>query len=190
MKASVSVSEIIQDFLQKEIDPARKEDLKIIEKFIGRTPSDIISITRRCWAGFPQVFLSSPLISGKPFPTLFWLCCPYLVKEVSKLEARKVQERIRDLLEKDSKLKGEMEKANSRFRQFRKSLKEALGVRLPEKALKASISGSIHTWSLKCLHVYLAAELSGFSTPVGRILKQELTGEECIKPCIPIEGNQ
>lgn len=189
MKASANLSAVIQDFLQREIDPARKEDLKAIEKFIGRVPSDIVSITKRCRFGYPQVFLSSPLISGKPFPTLFWLCCPYLVREAARFESRKFKGEIRDLLEKNIALKKEMDKVNSCFREFRESLVEALKIRLPEKALKASFSGGYKTWSLKCLHAYLALELSGFSSPVGRVLKQELLNIECVRPCVSLERN-
>ena len=42
----------------------------------------------QCPWGYPQVILCRPCSRGKPFPTLFWLTCPYVAaasgRQVSK----------------------------------------------------------------------------------------------------------
>lgn len=184
MKESVSLLRITADFLQKQVEPVRKEDLSIIKEFIGRTSADVVSITKRCHFGYPQVFLSSPLIRGKPFPTLFWLCCPYLVREVARLESKKLQRKIMEILKDNPHMKNEMDTVDKKFKEFRRILTKALNVKLPENVLATSIAGSQKTWSLKCLHAYLALELSGLSTPVGRVIVNELSDLECQQPCI------
>lgn len=41
-----------------------------------------------CPHGFPVVIETKPFLEdGTPFPTLFWLSCPYLKEEISKIES-------------------------------------------------------------------------------------------------------
>ncbi len=50
--------------------------------------SDVLAIVRRCRFGFPQAVVSSPLSRDmRPFPTLFWLTCPYLKRRCGELES-------------------------------------------------------------------------------------------------------
>ena len=62
-------------------------DWDVIAEQIGRRPRGLAGVPVRCSYGFPQVIRVRPLVDGKPFPTLFWLTCPYLVREVDRLEA-------------------------------------------------------------------------------------------------------
>ncbi len=85
-----------------------KEDLKIIEKQLGRGVSNVLTIEKRCIYGYPQVIKSFPLKGGKPFPTLYWLTCPYLVEEVSKLEAQQKITEIEKIIQNDPELRIQM----------------------------------------------------------------------------------
>ena len=50
--------------------------------------ADVLAVARRCRFGFPQVVVSAPLSRGmKPFPTLFWLTCPFLKRRCGELES-------------------------------------------------------------------------------------------------------
>ncbi len=51
-------------------------------------PSGVIGVSRRCPWGCPQVLVCSPMKKGWwPFPTTYWLSCPWLVKTVGALES-------------------------------------------------------------------------------------------------------
>ena len=41
----------------------------------------------QCPWGYPQVILCRPCYRGKPFPTLFWLTCPYVAAACGRLES-------------------------------------------------------------------------------------------------------
>lgn len=85
-----------------------EKDLKIIEKQLGRCVSNVLTIEKRCIYGYPQVIKSFPLKDGKPFPTLYWLTCPYLVEEVSKLEAQQKITEIEKIIQNDPELKRQL----------------------------------------------------------------------------------
>ena len=44
-------------------------------------------VARRCRWGFPQVLVCQPLRRMKPFPTSFWLVCPFLLRSVGTVES-------------------------------------------------------------------------------------------------------
>ena len=50
-------------------------------------PELIHSVACRCRWGFPQVLCCRPIFKGRPFPTTFWLCCPYLSYKCGTLES-------------------------------------------------------------------------------------------------------
>jgi len=62
------------------------EDVLIIERQIGRKPLGVRRVVLRCEHNFPVVIENECEIDGKPFPTLFWLVCPKLCREISRLE--------------------------------------------------------------------------------------------------------
>ncbi|MBN1332186.1 MAG: DUF501 domain-containing protein [Synergistales bacterium] len=49
-----------------------------------------------CAWGYPRVIVCRPLSGGAPFPTLFWLSCPWLVLQAGRLES---EGGVRDLEE-------------------------------------------------------------------------------------------
>lgn len=75
--------------------------MEILAAQLGRKPSAVVAVARRCFCNKPQVIVNDPLPKGKdglltPFPTLFWLTCPYLVKSVDRLEAAGWIARLRE----------------------------------------------------------------------------------------------
>ena len=61
-----------------------------IEDQTGRPPRGIVTVAAHCPAGHPAVAHCYPLLrkaSGiEPFPTLYWLTCPRLRREISHIE--------------------------------------------------------------------------------------------------------
>ena len=59
------------------------------------------AVARRCRYGCPQVVVTRPVAAtGSPFPTLFWLTCPWLERRCGELEALQKIAELEKLLEK------------------------------------------------------------------------------------------
>ena len=69
------------------MEPVALKDRRIIEAQIGRKPRGLIGVGLRCSHGYPQLGVVSPLVEGEPFPTIYWLTCPFLQREIDRLEA-------------------------------------------------------------------------------------------------------
>jgi len=55
-----------------------------------------------CPYGFPMVIETEPFLEdGTPFPTLFWLTCPYLKEEISRMESGPVKVDIMKRIRQD-----------------------------------------------------------------------------------------
>jgi len=160
-----------------------KEDLKIIEKQLGRCVSNVLTIEKRCIYGYPQVIKSFPLKDGKPFPTIYWLTCPYLVEEVSKLEAQQKIAEIEKIIQNDPGLKQQMIRAHEVEIEKRMKLLGEKIISLPEnmiKKLKETGIGGIEDFSkIKCLHLHYASYLVGENNPAGKIVNSYISKKYC-----------
>ncbi|ABX32542.1 protein of unknown function DUF501 [Petrotoga mobilis SJ95] len=160
-----------------------EKDLKIIEKQLGRCVSNVLTIEKRCIYGYPQVIKSFPLKDGKPFPTLYWLTCPYLVEEVSKLEAQQKITEIEKIIQNDPELKRQLVRVHQvEIEKRMKLLGEKINS-LPEnmiKKLKETGVGGIENFSsVKCLHLHYASYLVGENNPVGGIVDRYIAKKCC-----------
>ena len=124
------------------------DDLAVLERQLGRRPRAFRRVVRRCPFGAPAVTEQAPFDeNGGPFPTTYWLTCPFLVAQVSRLEAVGGVERWSRAAEEDVALARSLERADAEQRALR-----------PE--LVAGIGGSTRTGSLKCLHAHAAFALA------------------------------
>ena len=65
-----------------------EDDRAVLERQLGRSPRAFRRVVRRCPFGRPAVTEQAPYdVGGNPFPTTYYLTCPHLVAEVSRLEA-------------------------------------------------------------------------------------------------------
>lgn len=87
-------------------------DEKIVGWQLGRKITNMRRVVFRCPYGYPVVIESFPIKDGKPFPTLYWLTCPHLRKEVSKLESQGYVKEFEEKLEREGKLREKMKKAH------------------------------------------------------------------------------
>jgi len=154
-----------------------REDLLTIKQQIGRWPKGITGIVRRCRYGYPVLIQSCPVIDEKPFPTLYWLTCPYLVKAVSRLESQgwihKLEERIAcDLVFKERYLN-----AHKVIRERRARLINDENIR--EKLDKVGSGGIKDLKRVKCLHLHLSDYLAGVDNPIGEAVLREIGTIEC-----------
>jgi hypothetical protein len=124
------------------------DDLAIVEQQLGRSPRAFRRVAARCPFGAPAVTEQRPLDDdGKPFPTQFWLTCPHLVAQLSRLEAGGGVARWSRAAEEDPELRASLERAQAEQRALR-----------PE--LPVGIGGASRTGSLKCLHAHAAFALA------------------------------
>ena len=124
------------------------DDAAIVERQLGRAPRAFRRVAVRCPFGRPAVTEQRPFdVDGTPFPTQFWLTCPHLVTQISRLEAAGGVARWTRAVAEDGALRASLEAANAEQRRLR-----------PE--LPVGIAGASRTGSLKCLHAHAAFALA------------------------------
>lgn len=114
------------------------------------------------------------LDDGSPFPTLFWLTCPVLVKRASRLEAAGLMARLSERLEDEPALRDRVTAALIRYRGRRDEL-ERLGA-------GATPGGGPER--IKCLHAHLAHELADAPNAIGAITLTASGWPDCVEPCV------
>jgi uncharacterized protein len=105
-------------------------------------------VAARCAYGFPAVTEQAPFgPDGEPFPTTYYLTCPWLVSGIARLEAGGGVERFSRLAASDPELARSLAEADDEQRRLR-----------PE--LDVGIAGTRSRESLKCLHAHAAFALA------------------------------
>ena len=156
------------------------KDSILVSAQIGRMPRGSWRTAVRCSFGRPAVIATKPALEDEtPFPTLFWLTCPWLVTSISHLESlgqiASWAERLRD----DEGLRSKMMAADEEYRQLRAV--EADG-KDPFPAV--GIAGQRDPLMTKCLHAHVAAALAGIDDPAGAgvlaMTERECSNDECL----------
>lgn len=158
-------------------------DVDVVTRQLGRPPEGMIRASARCSYGLPTAIMCSPAVvrrgAAEPFPTMYWLTCPYLREKVGTLEGGRHFRDIRDRLKSDPEFSRRVDEAASTYRERRKrlydELPQGLKAGISESAaesLLASGPGGIKTpENIKCLHIYLANRLSGEDDPIGEAVE-------------------
>jgi hypothetical protein len=138
------------------------DDLSIVERQLGRRPRAFRRVAVRCAYGRPAVTEQEPFDeSGEPFPTAYWLTCPYLVGALARIEAAGGVERWTRAAAERPELAASLERAHAEQRALRPELD--LGV----AGTRSGASG------LKCLHAHAAFALARSGYELGeRILAE------------------
>ncbi len=148
-------------------------DEQLVARQIGRKPRAFARVAVRCPYGRPAVTEQSPFDEdGRPFPTQYYVTCPYLVAGISRLEAAGGVERWSRAAEDDDALARSLAAAQAEQRRLR-----------PE--LDAGIGGSKRTGSLKCLHAHAAFALARPGYELGDRVLAELPAlwpDSCCTP--------
>ena len=116
------------------------------------------------------------LDDGSPFPTLFWLTCPLLVKRASRLESDGRMALMTEQLSADVRLKKRFSAAIARYRTRRAELE-------PIEDAGAPPGGGPDR--VKCLHAHLAQQLADPPNPIGAQTLAAAGWPDCIAPCVP-----
>ncbi len=159
--------------------PASARDLELIESQLGRPPRGVISVAHRCECGAPSVVRTAPrLPDGTPFPTHFYLTCPRLTAEVSRLEEQGMMTELTSSLGTDSGLRDGYRRAHENYLAAR----ECHGA-VPEIS---GISAGGMPDRVKCLHVLVAHSLAAGPgvNPVGDLAVARLPKRPRGLPCL------
>ena len=124
------------------------DDRRVVSWQLGRPAKPFRGVAARCAHGFPAVTEQEPLdADGRPFPTTYYLTCPWLVAGISRVEAGGGVARWSRAAADDPELRASLEDADAEQRRLR-----------PE--LDAGIAGTRHPGALKCLHAHAAFALA------------------------------
>jgi len=166
------------------MEPISLEDQRIITCQLGRQTRGLIEVAVRCQYGYPQAIRVYPLLEGQPFPTLFWLTCPFLCRAISQLESAGWIGRIERLLHKDGDLKRRMNNAHRAYIGERHELlsvedrADLADIEASKSLLEKGIGGISDLRHVKCLHLHVAHALVR-TNPVGEIVLRHLLQHTC-----------
>ena len=150
------------------------KNYEIIKKQIGRKPDNLLKVAKKCPFSYPAVLLVKPYENSIVFPTTYWLSCPYLVKEVSKIEDKGLIEDLTKRLKYDEEFRVSLQKAHKYYAKERLEYLEEEPENLPEGIknvlTNSGVGGIIDKEGIKCLHTHLADYLINEFNPVGEIV--------------------
>jgi hypothetical protein len=115
------------------------------------------------------------LEDGSPFPTLFWLTCPILVKRASHLESAGWMASLTERLGAEPALQERLASSVDALRARRDSHE------VIEESGGPPGGGPDR---VKCLHAHLAHELADPGNPVGGLTLAETGWPDCVLPCV------
>jgi hypothetical protein len=129
--------------------------VRIIAMQLGREPAIAFTVEISCPYGWPAVIRNEPFTSTRtPHPNLYYLTCPYLVREVSRLEdasvAAKLEERVADSPGIREQLIGAQKEHQLAWLQAAGTHEKTSGMKPP------FIAGASSPEHLKCLHAHVA----------------------------------
>lgn len=143
------------------------DDRSLVSWQLGRPVRAFRRVAARCPYGYPAVSeQDARAADGTPFPTMFWLTCPWLAAAVSRLEAAGGVRRYTDAVAAEPALAASLSDAQAEQRRLR-----------PE--LDAGIGGSRRGGSLKCLHAHAAFALARPGYALGSRIVAEIDEPWC-----------
>lgn len=151
-------------------------DLEIVTRQLGRELTCEMAAVSRCPAGFPVVVRNAPVTKdGAPFPTLYWLTCPSLCADISRLEASGAVADFERLLQQPV-TRTALLASDLAYRRERAKRIRGDGAGL----LDVGIAGNRDPLRLKCLHAHVADYLVGGLNPIGeQVLNQAPMPADC-----------
>jgi len=137
------------------------DDAGVVSWQLGRPARPFRRVVVRCAYGFPAVTEQPPYTDdGTPFPTTYYLTCPWLVASLARLEAGGGVARWARAADEDPELRASLAGADAEQRRIR-----------PE--LDVGIGGTRARGALKCLHAHAAFALARPGYALGdRILEE------------------
>lgn len=151
------------------------DDRAVVERQLGRPPRAFHRVVVRCPFGLPAVTEQAPYDdSGDPFPTTYYMTCPSLVAQISRLEAAGGVERWSERVATDSELAASLQRATEQQRVVRRELAAGRTGRDDGASLELGIGGARTPERLKCLHAHAAFALARPGYELGERIVAEI----------------
>ena len=137
----------------------------IIGRQIGREPHGIRAIAYATNTGLPVVLRVAPIVDGKPFPTLYWLCSKDLHKAINQLETTGLVKQLEQRLQDDSDFMAAYQKNQQAYvaarwascTEHEKQQLQTLGF---SDLFDTYGIGGLRDWQqIRCLHMHYAHHL-------------------------------
>ncbi len=164
------------------MDRVSIEDKKIVQFQLGRDINNPFKVKNRCEWGYPICIESQIIYNDKPFPTLFWLTCPFLSKRVGRLEEKGTVKHLERKILEDSQLRTAYLKAHEDIIELKKQiLNKYNGLKDWQiySILSRGIGGIRNLNTVKCLHLQLASFLGGIKNPIGKLVYELIEEHNC-----------
>jgi hypothetical protein len=143
------------------------DDARVVSWQLGRPARPFRGVAARCTYGFPAVTEQAPFgADGEPFPTTYYLTCPWLVAGIARVEADGGVERFSRAAQEDPELRASLARADADQRSLR-----------PE--LPVGIAGTRRRENLKCLHAHAAFALARPGYELGERVLNEVDERWC-----------
>ena len=164
-------------------------DQTIVERQMDKRVFDarlVKGVSCRCRFGYPQTVACRPFFKSRPFPTLFWLTCPYLYYVCGTIESTGGVHELENWLDGRQKSYNVYNHAYALARQslLNENEKRYLKLYMPKiwRVISQSGIGGIRRGekpTVKCLHLQTAAFLSLRGHPGAEWLKRHLGKLQC-----------
>ncbi|MDD3707460.1 MAG: DUF501 domain-containing protein [Aminobacterium sp.] len=173
-------------FAKKDMDVVKRQ--MVSRKFQQKIVASVVC--RCCW-GAPQVLYCRPFYKKTPFPTSFWLTCPYLVAKCGELESQHGVSSVEEYLQKNVSLHRwisyHIQHINVRLALLSSSEKRYFQKRRPElwRAITQGGVGGIqnkNSFTVKCLHLHVASWLALGTHPAEEWFRQHIEMTDCKTP--------
>ena len=170
--------------IQTDQTPDERQ-LAIIAHQLGRPPRGIEAVAATDGEGTPLVLRMAPIVEGKPFPTLYWLCSERLKIEISRIEARGVIKALETRLQEDADFlaayhASHRDYVEARWHYMQPALRNRVIQLGYETVLRERGIGGIANWDqVRCLHTQYAHHLCG-DNAVGQWMDREYAVADCL----------
>lgn len=157
------------------LERAGQDDLRIVQKQIGRPAQGKILIARRCRYGHPVVVLTVPFYQpGCPIPPLLWLSCPHAASFMGRLESNGFMSECKRRLELDQRAMAESLRDDDYFATLlRKATIAGSGSECTAGDTSKGVAGG-RKGAIKCLHAHIAFRFAAGRGVVGGWSLEEL----------------
>jgi hypothetical protein len=151
------------------------EDREVVERQLGRPPRAFHRVVVRCPFGRPAITEQLPYDdAGEPFPTTYYVTCPWLVAQISRLEAAGGVERWSGRVAAEPALAESLERATQTQRRVRHELASGRTGSDGGASLELGIAGARTPERLKCLHAHAAFALAHPGYELGERIVEEI----------------
>lgn len=151
------------------------EDCKKIEDFIQRPARGLLGIPVRDEQGNPVVAQISPVVEGKPFPTMYWLVGPQVYKDISEVEGKGFTKIIQQKVNSSPDLRADLASIHESYCADRVRYFNDLELSLPANMMsmitQTGVGGVKEKQYIRCLHMFYAYHLIKPHV-IGRIISE------------------